>query len=230
MKRVVLISIRPEHACNILNGIKKDELRRLFKVPCWIDQALIYVTKGKRLLELQDCEQRFKLEKDCDTEDLECSCDILNGKIVASFTIDRVDELQCEFHNQDAWKKDSCYEAISLIVRDEEYPEDVYDRYELASNEEGMTDEDSRNNPFLKRCCLSFNEVKKYMRKGNDYAETLFDIRIKDLVIFDKTKELSEFKQCKEKKCPYSLRCHGACHSLAKLTKAPQNYCYIEVE
>lgn len=216
-KIAFLLSVQPEHACNILNGIKLDELRKKFPLNPICDTVLIYCSKGKnKLLELQDCEQRFKLEKDCDAEELECSCDILNGKIVAKFQIDRVDELECEFHNQDSFAKDSCYEAIHLIDRDVDDPNE-YDRYELVSNEVGWTDEETRNNPFLKRCCLSFNQVKKYMRKGKDYAEQLFAIRIKDLVIFDRPLELNKFKSwCDE--------------SRIYLTKAPQNYCYVESE
>lgn len=242
-KTAILLSVLPEHACNIINGIKLDELRKKFPADPRCDTVLIYCSKGKdNLLELQDCEQRFKMEKHCDEEELKCSCDILNGKVVAKFQIDRVDELECEFHNQDSFAKDSCYEAIHMIVRDVDDPYE-FERYELASNEEGWTDEESRNNPFLKRCCLSFNEVKKYMRKGNGYGEQLFDIRIKDLVVFDEPFEIKRLRRWCNKSFGYlkdkCLDCKAYHYdpddneswcdkTRLNLTKAPQNYCYVE--
>lgn len=77
---------------------------------------------------------------------------------------------------------------------------------------------------ITKNACLTDDELRDYS-KG---VASLYCIHISQLEIFDKPKELSEFKQCKEKKCPYSLPCHKTCHSLKSLTKAPQNYCYVE--
>lgn len=81
---------------------------------------------------------------------------------------------------------------------------------------------------FLDKCCLGFVELKNYLNKKNGYA-----IHINDLEIFDKPKELNEFykvghyedisdyftdeKQINSKWC-------------IPLKKAPQNFCYMEVE
>ena len=80
--------------------------------------------------------------------------------------------------------------------------------------------------------CLTFEEIDDYL-KGYGYA-----IHISQLEIFDKPKELSEFdhygtitrfhktKECLTKdNLPYM---EG--YWTNKLTKAPQNFCYVEVE
>jgi len=73
------------------------------------------------------------------------------------------------------------------------------------------------------KSCLDIIEIDHYLYFKKGYAW-----HIDNLVIFDKPRELSEFEQCKEKKCPYSLPCHKTCHSLKSLTKAPQSWCYVE--
>lgn len=82
---------------------------------------------------------------------------------------------------------------------------------------------------LLKASCLTQKEMYDYLKKNkNGYA-----IRITDLEIFDKPKELKEFHY---KRCEF-----GICHSCINyavcnngfeipITKAPQSWCYIEVE
>lgn len=92
---------------------------------------------------------------------------------------------------------------------------------------------------ILKDTCLTEDELY-------DYCEDLAfsAIHISDLEIFDKPKELSEFKRIKIQKgcldCPaYGRRCSqldyievkkGKCLVPIKLTKAPQSMCYIDIE
>lgn len=84
----------------------------------------------------------------------------------------------------------------------------------------------------------TFNDFEKilapaciYTDELENYCEDLsfFAIHISKLEIFDEPKELSEFKHCTEKTCIYG-KCHKYMHCLKPLTKAPQNYCYVEVE
>lgn len=82
--------------------------------------------------------------------------------------------------------------------------------------------EQQRFSDFLDECCLGFCELKNYLNKKNGYA-----IHISNLEIFDKPKELSEFKIPCDFKCPKLGCCY--CHKNTKLTKAPQNFCYVEV-
>ena len=79
-------------------------------------------------------------------------------------------------------------------------------------------------------CCqkaqLTYDEYNNYLQGKKGTA-----IHINDLEIFDKPKEISEFKHLvKYWKCidePYS---HYACvEELVPLTRAPESYCYIEI-
>lgn len=78
------------------------------------------------------------------------------------------------------------------------------------------------------KACLSYDEYNHYLKGKNGYA-----IHISDLKIFDKPKELSEFIVCTEKnhKCnkPITYPCRK-CVYMNELTKAPQNFTYIESE
>lgn len=70
---------------------------------------------------------------------------------------------------------------------------------------------------------LSYDEVNEYT-KGKKFYGWVVD----NLVIFDRPKELSEFKRCTEKTCIYG-KCHKYMHCLKSLTRAPQSWCYVEV-
>jgi len=90
MKKEMLISDRPKWSCKIMNFEKDWEVRRKVD-PNFRGWVNVYCTlKGGRLLELLDCEQRYKLERECDEEDLCASCDILNGKVVARYYCDDI--------------------------------------------------------------------------------------------------------------------------------------------
>lgn len=73
---------------------------------------------------------------------------------------------------------------------------------------------------FTKDSCLTAKQIEDYLWKNicNGYA-----IHISKLEIFDEPKELSKFKFWKDKS-------EYGCWYENKLTKAPQNYCYIEGE
>ena len=73
--------------------------------------------------------------------------------------------------------------------------------------------------------CLCHKELNDYLKEDTGYAW-----HISNLVIFDRPKELSEFYK---RQCPlicmhkYTYYC-DICSN--RLTKAPQNFCYVEVE
>lgn len=77
--------------------------------------------------------------------------------------------------------------------------------------------------------CLTEEELHNYLKGKTGCA-----IHISDLEIFDKPKELSEFRKL-GKKCKYQGRdtyCDYCSHCDCigdELTKAPQSFCYIEV-
>jgi predicted transcriptional regulator len=77
----------------------------------------------------------------------------------------------------------------------------------------------------VNNACLTETELRLY---GGKYAW-----HISDLVIYDKPKELSEF----ERACPDNVRSCAMCrHSgysgmkCPKIIKAPQSWCYVEVQ
>lgn len=76
---------------------------------------------------------------------------------------------------------------------------------------------------LLEKSCLSHYELHNYLQRQLGYA-----IHISKLEVFDRPRELYEFKKatcdnCKNKGMECSVYD-------CRLTKAPQNYCYIEGE
>lgn len=72
---------------------------------------------------------------------------------------------------------------------------------------------------FRVKSCLLDGQLYDYLEHNNGYA-----IHISKLEIFDKPKELSEFKVYNKYANPYLMNLY------IPLTKAPSNYCYVEVE
>lgn len=81
--------------------------------------------------------------------------------------------------------------------------------------------------------CLSVDDISEYL--GMKYVETkgrhkFYGWHVSDLVIYDKPRELSEFKQCH--KCEYYADCYEheySCDGVYNLTRPPQSWCYVEV-
>lgn len=88
-------------------------------------------------------------------------------------------------------------------------------------------------NDECKGSCLTWKELQEYGK-----GKTLYDWHISDLKIYDKPKELSEFrKPCSDKyikKYKYCQGCkHGLCADLADCWNTvncpPQSMCYVEI-
>lgn len=177
MNKELLISIKPEHLVNILNGKKTLELRKTVPKDYkgWVN---IYCTKssGGRT----DMKRPYLFRSSHDNEFLkDCGADIylisnlkpirniLNGKVVARFWLDE-------------------YEGYGY--GDVGYPE-FYEDYKGNIID---TTKDIKGyyvfNDDLKKLCLSYEEFEEYGKEKNLYAW-----HIKKLEIFDKSKELSEF-------------------------------------
>lgn len=75
-----------------------------------------------------------------------------------------------------------------------------------------------------KKSCLSHNQIDAYLKGKNGFAIHIFIVEI-----FDKPKELNEFHTVNKYGIPQYQFGNGTC-DYKKLTKAPQNYCYIEEE
>ena len=86
-------------------------------------------------------------------------------------------------------------------------------------NTDALTEEE-----LLDKTCLTEEELFDYIGGGSGYA-----IHISQLEIFDRPKELWEFDKCVLTE-DLSHDNIIFIHQRYKITKAPQNFCYVEVE
>lgn len=98
-----------------------------------------------------------------------------------------------------------CYKVEEIVLNKNHFVNEQYSTDELDYEE------------LLKQSCLTYKELDDYLQ-----CEIAYAIHISNLEIFDKPKELSEFKYWKDKS-------EYGCWYENKLTKAPQNMVYIEV-
>lgn len=105
MNKVVIISVRPEHAINILNGKKTIELRKV--VMKWVleevakgnsVEALIYCTKSKPLIKVEYFTDELPAYTYKGSKLMEKYNDFANGKVVASFDINLITKHRSKYH------------------------------------------------------------------------------------------------------------------------------------
>lgn len=81
---------------------------------------------------------------------------------------------------------------------------------------------------LLEKSCITYNELDDYIfNSSKDYAYAIY---ITKLEIFDEPKELKEFYKLDNSYDNMFGWCADEDEKKVYLTKAPQNYCYIEVE
>lgn len=208
--KAILVSIKPQWVAKILNGEKTIEIRKRFPKD-YVGWVYIYCTKDSQhpVAPFHFKEGWFYKEYNDNTYYAQgCSSymgDDINGKVVARFWCDKVEEISHTYLvNTRSYFISSCLTA----------------------------------NQFSKECCLEQWELDQYLQGKNGYA-----IHISNLEIFKSPKKLSKFKrpkwskcgvkgkdgfyQCKN--CPYGNSKTLTCE-YDKPIKAPQNYCYVEVE
>ena len=182
--KAILMSIRPRHDKNILNGIKTLEIRKRFPID-YVGWVYIYCTKDKdiaRIISPYETEDKYVIENEITEKNFKYmdSGYSAKGKVVARFWCDKVSPTY------------------------EYYEEEICD---LA--------------------CITKQEYLDYLGYDDGYA-----IHITKLEIFDKPKEISEFKiditnKVKWAKDQTKLICKY--RRLKTLTRAPQSWCYVEV-
>lgn len=161
----IMISIKPEYVCKILNKEKLLEIRKsipkevLNGEECLVE---IYCTKGKPYLYRVNDDNEFELsnkirpEEDCYAKFYE-DCyvkyyDALSGKVVARFTLNKYDTIERDLND---WLPKN--------------------RYETTEQQ-------------LKNSCLIEERFWEYGK-----GKTLYAWHIDNLEIYDTPKELSEF-------------------------------------
>ena len=227
----VLYSIQPQYVCDILNGKKTLELRKhkpKISLPC---KVYIYCTKdNKNYLNRKDC--RFCYIENRDVlgvtdkvrelfDNVNGFYERLNGQVVAEFTLNTIDEYECELWDE------KTFESIGEVY----YSDDGYNEREVdivATNNESCD--------LLEKGCVTWADLRKYLGTG---FSTVYALHIDNLIIYDSPKRLSDFK--KENKCHYANYEQGCCFEnctffdlkdcdgkYSKITVAPQSYCYVK--
>lgn len=108
-----------------------------------------------------------------------------------------------------------------------------FHEYELSPCKKFYEFEKARLDLFLKESCLSYNEVCDY-RKNLPYYKPLYGWHISDLKIYDKPKELGEFKRWNRTEenvpCAHTKWLYSDCKDCksCNLTRPPQSWCYVE--
>lgn len=232
--KAILISIRQQWVELILNFIKKDEIRkgtaigkaitRLIKEQ-GVAPMLIYCTKGKEKLWRHNNLQTFgKLSKDVEKQF--CAY----GK-----TARELDDKLLDF-----LYKNGIEESISRGVNGTLLNGKVVARFnatadllELKMIEGGLffakPDKEVIELDLNENAQIDNFELLKYT--GYKLGTQISDIHINNLEIFDKPKELSEFKSYK--KNIVNTKINGMVFETEldnSLIKAPQSFCYVEVE
>ena len=192
----ILIGIRPEWVAKILNGEKTIEIRKTMpkcKLPC---KVYIYCTKAsKKYRTLWKAWDYFY----CDDRSHNLFDKIINGKVVAEFTLEKVEKVEFPFPHR-------YWETVRKIL------------------------------PILNEAQIPFISFLTYANESPTYAW-----HISNLKIYDKPKELKEFKKqnscfvagdydnlgCWESGCVFyeTGDCDGRC---SKITRPPQSWCYCE--
>lgn len=210
----ILISIKPKYVAKILNGEKTIEIRKTMpKCDLSID-VYIYATKRQNLVLgdnfYGDWVTEYTITRGWSKENVERIWGNLSGKVVAKFTLNKVEEIKQWYQPAES----SCYND--------------YDDWEYETENLGEIE-------LKQKSCLTSTELYEYL--GNDlseYTKVGYAWHISNLEIFDEPKELSEFrhwvsyKNCK--KCSYK-KYYGRnpCLEIETMTKAPQSWCYVEV-
>lgn len=95
--------------------------------------------------------------------------------------------------------------------------EEIDSVYDMFGDDYYFTETTNQDN-LLNKSCLTFIELDKYVEKEKGYA-----IHISQLEIFDEPKELSEFS--------IKVFPHRKDNLMTRyLTRAPESYCYIEID
>ena len=225
--KTILISIHPKWVKKILSGEKTMEVRKAIPKCELPFKGLIYCTKGKPNLYIPHEYNCFPLDEASQpyfAKEPTLECDYLaNGKVVAEFIVNEIQEYESEFD-----KDNNTYQDIQIVYRDDEEDKNLTTQFVVTS-----IDEDSPNDcELLKKSCLTFEEIKEYMGVG---FKTFYALHVTELKVYDKPKELGEFKKVTHRR-KYHKKGESKLERLKNsnrvvteiITKAPQNFVYVE--
>ena len=210
--KAVLIAIKPKWVEKIASGKKTVEVQKSApkEVPF---KAYIYCTKGKYKWLYRVDENGYGKAQSW------------HGRVIGEFICDKIDDFYCasvpyqrennlgygQFIDNGVYKVNGWHEGI-VFERNDRYIDSML------------------NNNDLKEMCLTAQELFDYIGVGKH----LYGWHISDLKIYDKPRELSEFR----KPCDHTIDCR-ICHNWDKLnlkcirlnceiTRPPQSYMFVE--
>lgn len=213
--KYIMLPNHPNWVCSIMNGIKKIEVRSGTRLYNAINRlikeqgkapCLMYCTKGKETLAINPYGGYSLTPNKYHNE-------YFSGKVVAEF------EASAEVIYP---KEELGAETLGYFpeIIDINYKTDTLGASEL-----------------LERSCLTGEQIADYLT-DDDTNSPIFGtaIHIHNLKIFDKPKELKEFKYiCKRpqiRDCEICYRLGGkvrGCHNGTNIDKAPQSFMFCEV-
>ena len=203
--KTIMMSIKPKHVKNILNGIKTLEIRKKFPKD-YVGWVYIYNTKttkdgyltltyiGNKLEFITAFNHHPKYQ----------------GKIVARFWCDKVDTFRCNITGN---LKDGFFKAKPYC----KVIEDGIANYNC----------DDEFEEILKNAQITNKELAQYLGdKEHPYGGWyVFNaIHITKLEIFDKPFKISEFMRPQ----PIWKTSNDHYYKSYQLTRAPQSWCYVE--
>lgn len=187
----IMISIQPQWVDKIINGEKIIEIRKTkpkCKLPCKI---YIYCTKARHLA-LVVGGGNSSLFGCCNSETaFICGGKLGNGKIVAEFTLNKVEEFEFEL-----WDNKT-YESVGKVYYDEDTGEREVDVFESNDEINGIK--------LLKDSCLTVSQLREYLGKG---FSTCFAWYIENLKVYNNPKDLDEFVCRKQLERPPQSWCY----------------------
>ena len=228
----MILTVSPEEACRILNEDQSLLVRKIkpSKLPCECNiycsgkESLSLGVADTRWYPIESpgrgssVKTRFRYayytkDEDKFYEELEKSMDMcevvedekhfeLNGKVVAKFTLNKVEEI--------CWKQDLSNPYVS-------------DNYNLETDT--LKEWELRN-----KSCLENEELEDYLGFDESEFKALgYAWHIDNLVIYDKPKEISEFEHYSNVFTTCDIRRdRGFKKTLRPLTRAPSTYYYVE--
>lgn len=208
--KAIMISIKPKWCAEIMNGNKTIEVRKNKALASAIQKLIdeygyadfyVYCSKGKPNLWLP-------YEYDCFELD-EASQPYLSDKPIIDIDTKTNGKVVFKFR---------CYKVEEITIGEDR-------RGSLfGSCHYGYHTKSLRPNLLMEQSCLDVKELIDYLGRKTGYA-----IHISDLEIFDRPKELWEFETTKQHLVGVVGQTQPILQNI-RLTKAPQNFCYVEVE
>ena len=202
--KAILISIHPQWVGLILNFIKKDEIRKGTAIGKAINKLIKEQGVAPMLIYCtKDTKNIYRIMRNYDNKVL---------KLVAS---SKTIQEELKDKNTINGKVVARFNATAeeIICRP------ICGEWECYTKTQGYSE-------IAEASCLENKEIVHYLKGKNGTA-----IHIHDLEIFDESKEISEFKSYK--KNIVDTKINGIVFETEldnSLTKAPQSWCYVEVE